>query len=80
MDDQKKRGFENFGRKVDEKVNDALPRIEEELKRIIAYLNDEVVPDVRRNSLKAMRIASEKLSALADRWEQGHGNPQGGTR
>lgn len=69
--DEPKRGFESFGRKVDEKVNEALPRIEEELKRIIAYLNDEVVPDVRRNSLKAMRVASEKLTELADRWEHG---------
>ncbi|MFT4115003.1 hypothetical protein [Silvibacterium sp.] len=72
MDEQRKSGFENFGRRVDDKVNEALPRIEEELKRIIAYLNDEVVPDVRRNSLKAMRIASTKLTELADRWE--HGN------
>lgn len=60
------RGFENFGRKVDEKVTQAMPRIEEEVKKVIAYLNDEVVPGVRQNSSKALRTAAENLGKLAD--------------
>jgi hypothetical protein len=82
MNDQRGRGFDDFGRKVDEKVSQAIPRIEEEVKRVIAYLNDEVVPEVRQGSLKALRVASEQLSKLADRMERGHRGtgtgPQGG--
>jgi len=58
--------FEEFGRKIDEKVGEALPRVEEEVKKVIAYLNDEVVPQVRQNSSQALRIAAEHLSRLAE--------------
>jgi hypothetical protein len=70
MTDQQGRGFEHFGRKVDETVSQTMPRLEEEVKKIIAYLNDEVVPDVRHNSLKALRAASEQINKLADKWER----------
>jgi hypothetical protein len=70
MNDQRGRGFEEFGRKVDEKVTQAMPRLEEEVKKVIAYLNDEVVPDIRANSSKALRAASEQLSKLADKWDR----------
>jgi hypothetical protein len=76
MDDQRSRGFENFGRKVDETVSQAKPRLEEEVKKVIAYLNDEVVPGVRQNSSKALRIASENLARLADHLERRTGGPQ----
>lgn len=72
MNDQRGRGFEDFSRKVDEKVSQAMPRVEEEVKRVIAYLNNEVVPEVRQGSLKALRVASEQLSKLVDRMEHGH--------
>jgi hypothetical protein len=58
--------FEEFGRKVDEKVNTVTPRIEEEIKKMIAYLNDEVVPKVRQNSSETMRVAAQQLRKLAD--------------
>jgi hypothetical protein len=64
------RKAEDFGRKVEEKFNQAKPRVEEEVQKIIAYLNDEVVPDVRVNSTKALRAAAEKLSQLAERFER----------
>jgi hypothetical protein len=70
MNDQRGRGFEEFGRKVDEKFTQAMPRLEEEVKKVIAYLNEEVVPEVRQNSLKALRTASDQLSRLADKWER----------
>ena len=47
--------FEEFGRKIDERVGDAIPRVEEEVKKVITYLNDEVVPQVRQNSSQALR-------------------------
>jgi hypothetical protein len=58
--------FEGFGRKIDERVGDAIPRIEEEVRKVITYLNDEVVPQVRQNSSQALRIASEHLARLAE--------------
>ncbi len=66
MTNQPGSGFEDFGRKVDETLNKAVPRVEEELKKVIAYLNDEVVPSVRQNSSKALRTASEQLARLAE--------------
>ncbi len=52
----------DFNRKVEE----AAARMERESAEFLKYLNDEVVPAVRQHSTKALRIASEKLSALAD--------------
>ena len=42
------------------------PRVEEEIKNVITYLNDEVVPQVRQNSSQALRIAAEHLARLAE--------------
>jgi microcompartment protein CcmL/EutN len=58
--------FEEFGRKIDERVGDAIPRVEEEVKKVITYLNDEVVPQVRQNSSQALRVAAEHLARLAE--------------
>jgi hypothetical protein len=62
--------FENFGRKVDARVGNIGPRIEDEVKRVIAYLNDQVVPQVRQNSSSALRTAAEQLARLADHLDQ----------
>ena len=78
MNDQRGRGFEEFGRKVDEKVTQATPRVEEEVKKIIAYLNDQVVPGVRQNSSKALRVASEQLAKLADSFDRHRGGQNRG--
>jgi hypothetical protein len=66
MTNQARDEFKDFGRKVEEKFNQAKPRVEEEVKKVIAYLNDEVVPEVRVNSSKALKIASDKLAKLAE--------------
>lgn len=58
--------FEEFGRKIDGRVGEALPRVEEEVKKVISYLNDEVVPQVRQNSSEALRVAAQHLSRLAE--------------
>jgi hypothetical protein len=75
---QRGRGFEDFGRKVDEKVKETMPRVEEEVKKVIAYLNDEVVPNVRHNSSKALRVAADELSKLADTLDRRRSGGQGG--
>jgi len=58
--------FEDFGRKLDEQVGNVRPRVEEEVRKVITYLNDEVVPQVRQNSSQALRIAAEHLARLAE--------------
>jgi hypothetical protein len=72
-------GFEEFGRKVDESFHRAMPHVEEEVKKVIAYLNNEVVPDVRENSSKALRVAAEQLSRLAESLER-HSGGLGGQK
>lgn len=74
--------MEDLGRKIDEHIGSAIPRAEEELKRVIAYLNDEVVPQVRRNSSEALRVAAAQLARLADALDRGKGQrpPSGGDR
>lgn len=66
--------FENMGRKVDEHFGSAGEKIEEDVRRVIAYLNERVVPEVRENSSKALRQAAEQLTKLAEHLErrQGH--------
>jgi hypothetical protein len=61
--------FENFGRKMDEHFGACGDKLEDDVKRVITYLNDKVVPEVRENSTKALRIAAEQLSRLADHLE-----------
>jgi len=67
----------DFNRKVEEasarvskSVSDAAERLEKETAEFVTYLNNEVVPAVRQHSTKALRIASEKLSRLADYMEE----------
>ena len=80
MANQPGSGFENFGRKVDETVSKAVPRIEEDLKKVIAFLNDEVVPKVRENSSKGLRVAAEQLSRLAEHLDRATGDRTTGDR
>ena len=73
--------FESFGRRVDEHLNSVSPKIEEEVRKVIAYLNDEVVPQVRRDSSQALRIAAEHLDRLAQHLDakKQAGKPTNGT-
>ncbi len=48
-----------------EKVQSVTERAEVEVRRLIRYMNDEVVPDVRRQSSTALRSAAEQLRTLA---------------
>lgn len=46
-----------------------IDRIEAELRHAVTYVNDAVVPQVRRESITAMRRVSDTLRNLADRFE-----------
>jgi hypothetical protein len=67
----------DFNRKVEEasaRFNKSVANIAEQLEKetseLVTYLNNEVVPAVRAHSTKALRTASQKLSAFADYLEQ----------
>jgi trans-2-enoyl-CoA reductase len=54
----------------EQQLRDAAGRAEEELKRVVTYINDEVVPDIRRNGSVALRAASKELEKLAQRMDE----------
>jgi hypothetical protein len=60
------RKVEETGARVSKKVSDAAERLEKESTDLIGYLNREVVPAVREQSSKALRVAAERLRQLAD--------------
>jgi hypothetical protein len=64
------RKVEGASARVSQTINDATERLEKEIPEFIKYLNDEVVPAVRNQSTKALRVASQKLAEFADYMEQ----------
>jgi ribosomal protein S15P/S13E len=72
MDSQQQRSkaraqrFSEAGKQMDEAVGRATQRLEQECERLIAYLNNEVVPAVRQKSSRGLRQAAEKLARFAD--------------
>jgi hypothetical protein len=58
------------GARVNKSVAEVAERLEKDTAELIAYLNHEVVPAVRSHSTKALRVAAEKLSKLADYLDQ----------
>ena len=61
-----KTSFEDFGRKLNNEIGEATQKLEQESEKLIAYLNNEVVPAIRGHSTKALRVAAEKLSQFAN--------------
>lgn len=51
---------------LEQRLQEAARRAEEEIHRLVRYLDDEVVPEVRRNSSTALRAASVRLQKLAE--------------
>lgn len=57
----------------EQKLRDAGERVEEDLRWVVQYINDEVVPDVRRNGSTAVRKAAAELEKLAARMDERSG-------
>lgn len=57
---------------VGSRIEEAVELIEMELRHAIAYVNDAVIPQVRRESILAMRNLSDTLRNLADRIDRQH--------
>jgi hypothetical protein len=58
---------------VGQRIEEAVELIEMELRHTIGYVNDAVIPHVRRESISAMRSVADSLRSLADRFDQAHG-------
>ena len=58
------------GERMNRKIGTVSERLDQDTEHIVNYINDEVVPAVRSHSTKALRIASEQLSKLADFLDQ----------
>ncbi|MBB5340924.1 hypothetical protein [Tunturiibacter gelidoferens] len=53
----------------EQQLRDAATHLETDLKNVVKYINDEVVPGVRRNSSEALRTAAAELHKLASRMD-----------
>ena len=65
---------------LEERLREAGSRLEEELRRAVKFIDDEVVPEVRRNSSSALRLAAEKLRKLADHMDDERRRREGDRR
>lgn len=54
----------------EQQLREAATRAEEELRHVVTYINDEVVPDIRRNGSEALRAAAVELHKLAERMDE----------
>lgn len=57
-------------RTVGQRIDEAIELIEMELRHAITYVNDAVIPQVRRESITAMRMTADTLRELADRFDR----------
>ena len=60
---------EESKRKWEQQLREGATHLEEDLRRFTKYINDEVVPDVRRNGSDALRAAAAELHKLAQRMD-----------
>ncbi|HEX3375128.1 MAG TPA: hypothetical protein VHS13_13020 [Edaphobacter sp.] len=50
-------------------MREAAAHLETDLKNVVKYINDDVVPEVRRNGSEALRAAAAELHRLAQRMD-----------
>ena len=62
---------------VEQRIEEAMELIEMELRHAIRYVNDAVIPQVRRESVTAMRTVADTLRNLADRFDRPNQPPRG---
>ena len=53
----------------EQQLREAAVRAEEEVRRVVTYINDEVMPEIRVNGSHALRAAAEELQKLAQRMD-----------
>lgn len=63
----------------EQQLRDAARHVEEDLRRVVNYINDEVVPDVRQNSSHALHFAAKELEKLAQKMDDRRSATTGST-
>jgi len=66
-------GAGSVGRRIEE----AIELIELELRHAAAYVNDAVIPQVRSESISALRTVADSLRSFADRLDRQSGGQPG---
>ena len=60
----------------EERVNEAGARFQDELERVVKFIDTEVVPEVRRHGSTALRAAATRLQQLAEHMDDAkHSSP-----
>jgi len=54
----------------EERLQDAGARMEEDVREFIRYFNNDVVPDLRKNGVEALRVAARELNRIAQRMDE----------
>ena len=62
--------LEETGRRIGRQLGEAQRTFQDQVQQVIDYLDKEVVPTVRNESTRSLRIAAEKLNKLADLMDQ----------
>ncbi len=60
---------------LEARLREAAKSAEEEVKKLVTYINDDVMPDVRRNGSSALKSAAAELHKLAERMDDLHRKP-----
>jgi hypothetical protein len=68
------------GPSIGQRIDEAIELIQMELRHAITYVNDAVIPQVRRESIQGLRVAADTLRNLADRFEQQGGGAAGASQ
>jgi hypothetical protein len=58
------------------RLREAAGHVEVELKRVVGYINDEVMPDVRRNGSSALKKAAAEFERLAKKMDEANQPPK----
>jgi hypothetical protein len=54
----------------EQQLRDAGAHLETDLRNVVKYINDEVVPDIRKNGSEALSAAAAELHRLAQRMDE----------
>ena len=65
-------------RSWEQAIEDMVTQTETKVLHAITYLNEEIVPEVRRDSAQALRAAAMQLNKLADHMENRRGTERVG--
>jgi hypothetical protein len=58
------------GTNWERQLREVAARVEDELRQAATYINDEVVPDIRKNGSAALRAAASELQKLAEQIDE----------